>query len=554
MSGSTESTTATAGAVTPSMMGPLRHPLFARIWTASLVSNFGSLIQGVGAAWLMTSLSASADTVALVQASSSVPMLAFALVAGAIADIYDRRLVMMLAQGLMFVFSAALAVMTWMGLITPFSLLVFTFLIGCGNALNSPSWQASVGEQVPREDLPRAIALNSMGFNLARSLGPAIGGLIVAAAGPFAAFLLNALSYLGLIGVLAGWKRPKGTRPLPAERLAPAVFDGLRYVVLSPVISTMLVRILAFGFSGAAIWALAPLVARTVLHGGPTTYGLLLGGLGVGAVCGALASTWLRELHSRETVVRAAALAFALSMGVVAVSSSLLLTLVALFLGGVGWVLTTSSLNISVQIFSPGWVVGRSVSLFQTALFGGLAIGSWAWGAVAQTWGIPFAIGLSAVACVGTVGLGLRWPLPTRERPDLAPARGGGIEVPVEPTRGVVVVTVEYRVDEADGPAFVAAMIEKRRIRRRDGARRWSLLQDLYDGEVWLERFQSPSWTEHLRQRNRTTVSDKHIEDKVRAFHKGDRPPAIHRFLERLPGPAREFEASRPPASDATLP
>lgn len=545
------SETPTAGAVTPSLMGPLRQPLFARIWVATLVSNFGGLIQGVGAAWLMTSLSTSADAVALVQAASSTPILIFALLSGAVADIYDRRVVMLLAQAVMFVFSAALAAMTFFGWVTPASLLLLTFLIGCGNALNSPAWQASVGEQVPADDLPRAIALNSLGFNLARSLGPGIGGFIVAAAGPFAAFLANAVSYLGLIGVLLGWKRTRPTPALPAERLAPAVFDGVQYARMSPVISAILIRTFVFGASAASIWALAPLVARDVLKGGPATYGLLLGALGIGAVGGALASSRLRARFTREQVVRAAGLAFSLSMALTALSHSLPLTMGALLIGGVGWVLTQSSFNISIQTFSPGWVVGRAVSLFQTALFGGLAAGSWLWGRAADMSSIPVAIGISAAACLVATGLGLRWPLPTRERPDLAPARGGGLEVALEPTRGVVVVTVEYKIDEADRTDFAAAMIEKRRIRRRDGARRWSLSQDLVHPEVWIERFQSPSWTEHLRQRSRTTVSDRHIEEKVRAFHRGEAPPLIRRFWERIPG--QETEGPRTAAHEAHL-
>lgn len=547
------SETPTAGAVTPSLLGPLRKPLFARIWTANLVSNFGGLIQGVGAAWLMTSLSTSADTVALVQAASSTPMLAFALVAGAVADIYDRRLVMLTAQAMMFVFSAGLAALTFLGLVTPPVLLLFTFLIGCGNALNSPSWQASVGEQVGPEDLPRAIALNSLGFNLARSLGPGIGGLIVAVAGASAAFLVNAASYVGLIGVLIGWKRVRPPARLPAERLSGAVFDGVRYAWLSPVLFPLLARTFLFGAAASAIWALAPLVARTVLKGGPATYGLLLGGLGLGAVAGALASTQLRARFSREQVVRGAGLAFAASMALVAVSTSLPLTLAALLLGGFGWVLTQSSFNISVQIFSPAWVVGRAVSLFQTALFGGLAVGSWLWGQAAEAWGIPVAIGLSAAACAAATAFGLRWPLPTHARPDFAPARDGPLEVALQPTRGVVTVTVEYVVAEADRAAFLAAMVEKRRIRRRDGARRWSLSEDLVHPEVWVERFQSPSWTEHLRQRHRTTVSDRDIEDRVRAFHKGASPPLVRRFWERLPGPVTEQDHARP-AADPTLP
>jgi predicted MFS family arabinose efflux permease len=453
----------------------------------------------------------------------------------------------------MFVCSVGLAILTWLGMITPALLLAFTFLIGCGAALNAPAWQASVGEQVPREDVPRAIALNSMGFNLARSLGPAIGGLVVAAAGASAAFLLNACSYVGLIAVLATWRKPPPVRTLPAERLGPAMVAGVQFARLSPTISGVLVRAFAFGSMGSAIWALMPLVARVTLKGGPATYGVLLGGLGIGAVVGAFVSTRLRERFSSELVVRFAGLAFGAAIAVTAFSTLLPLSLAALLLAGAGWVLTLSSFNVTVQVNSPGWVVGRTMALLQSGVFGGLASGSWAWGHVAEVLGLPWAIGLSAAATAATVLLGLRWPLPVLERPNLAPARAGGAQQPTavaEASHGAVIVTVEYQVSEADADAFIAAMVEKRRIRTRDGARRWTLMQDLTQPELWLERFHSPSWVEHLRQRYRTTVADQAIEERVRSFHKGDAPPRIRRLIQRLPG---SWHPGEPP-THVTLP
>src|SRR4051794_25200280 len=245
-----------------STLAPFRHGIFLAIWTASLVSNFGSLIQGVGASWLMTSIAPSADMVALGQAASSLPIMLFSLLAGATADVWDRRLVMLVAQVAMLLISAALSALAYFGLVTPWLLLGLTFLLGCGAALYGPAWQPSVGEQVPRHVLPAAIALNSLGFNIARTVGPAIGGIVVAAAGAQAAFLLNALSYIGLIIVLLTWKRPVTPDPLPPETVGAAMRAGLRYVRLSPAIRTVLVRSLAFGLCGSAVWALMPLIAR----------------------------------------------------------------------------------------------------------------------------------------------------------------------------------------------------------------------------------------------------------------------------------------------------
>src|SRR3954453_4206497 len=317
-----------------STLAPFRHRIFLAIWTASLVSNFGSLIQGVGASWLMTSIAPSADMVALVQAASSLPIMLFSLLAGAAADLWDRRNIMLVAQAAMLLISAALSFLAYLGLVTPWLLLGLTFLLGCGAALYGPAWQSSVGEQVPRDVLPAAVALNSLGFNIARTVGPAIGGSVVAAASAQAAFLLNALSYIGLIVVLLTWKRPAVPSPLPPENVGAAMAAGLRYVRLSPTIRTVLVRSLAFGLCGSAVWALMPLIARDLVGGGPLTYGLLLGAFGAGAVAGALVSTGLRERYAPEGVVSGATLGFAGASVFVAHSPFLVLTLAALLVGG----------------------------------------------------------------------------------------------------------------------------------------------------------------------------------------------------------------------------
>lgn len=277
-----------------SPLAPFRHDIFRTIWIASLASNFGGLIQAVGAAWLMTSISQSVNMVALVQASTSLPIMLFSLVSGALADNFDRRRIMLVAQSFMLAVSALLTVCAYYGIVTPWLLLIFTFLLGCGTALNNPSWQASVGDMVPRDDLPAAVALNSMGFNLTRSVGPAIGGAIVAAAGAAAAFAANTLSYFAILFALARWKPVAPENRLPRETLGRAVSAGLRYVAMSPNIGKVLVRGFAFGLSASAILALLPLVARDLVGGGPLTYGVMLGAFGVGAIGGALLSARLR--------------------------------------------------------------------------------------------------------------------------------------------------------------------------------------------------------------------------------------------------------------------
>ena len=307
----------------PTALSPMRYPVFRAVWFASLLANFGALIQSVGAAWLMISIAQSADMVALVQASIALPIMLLSLVAGALADNRDRRVVMLGTQVFMLAVSVVLAACAWAGLITPWLLLLFTFLIGCGSAFNAPAWQASVGDMVPRTELPGAVALNSLGFNIARSVGPAIGGAIVAAAGAAAAFAVNAASYVALIVVLARWRPVRAPAILPRESLGVAMAAGIRYVSMSPAIRTVLLRSAIFGAGASGLMALMPLVAKDLLGGGPLDYGLMLGAFGVGAVAGAIGAARLRRTFSTETIVRCACVAFAIAAAIAGLSTHL---------------------------------------------------------------------------------------------------------------------------------------------------------------------------------------------------------------------------------------
>jgi MFS family permease len=458
-------------------------------------------------------------------------------VSGATADIWDRRLVMLMAQGLMLVVAAVLTVIAYLGLITPWTLLGLTFLLGCGIALYGPAWQSSVGEQVPRADLPSAVALNSLAFNIARTTGPAIGGVIVAKAGPPAAFLVNGLSYLGLIIVLALWRRPRPAPFLPPENMFMAMGAGVRYARLSPDIRTVLIRGAAFGVLGSSIWALMPLIARDLIGGDAVTYGVLLGAFGSGAVLGALGSTSLRKRYTNEVIVRASTAGFGIGTVVTAVSSWHALSMVALMMGGASWVLALSTFNVTVQTSSPRWVVGRTVAIYQMVTFGGLSIGSWLSGVVANHLGLKICLVSSGALMAISALLGRRLPLRQPEGLNLDPSRTWSSENRAQLDRlidtGPVVVTVEYRIAVEDAEAFRLAMRELRRIRRRDGAKRWSLMQDMAAPEIWIERYHSPNWVEHLRRHHRFTVSDREIERKVLDFHQGDEPPRVRHLIER---------------------
>lgn len=518
---------------------PLAVAIFRAVWLASMASNFGGLIQSVGASWMMTSLGASAEMIALVQTSTSLPIMLLSLWAGAIADNLDKRKVMLAAQTFMFIASLGLAAAAWSGIMTPWLLLSLTFLIGCGTALNSPAWQASVGDMVPRASLPSAVALNSMGFNIARSAGPAVGGAIVAMAGAAAAFLVNALSYVGLMVVLARWRPDEPPRLLPRERIGVAMGAGLRYVAMSPSIRLVMIRATIFGFAASAVPAMMPLVARDVIQGGALTYGLLLGCFGLGAVGGALSSGWLRQRLSTEALVRVATIAMAAGASTIGVSPYLPITFLALAVAGGGWVIALSTFNVSVQMSSPRWVVARALAVYQMAVFGAMAGGSWMFGIVTEHQGPVWALHLAAALQLGGILLGLWLAMPAIEAGNLDPQdrwREPDTTVPIEPRSGPIVITIEHRVAVENVPAFLAAMDERRRIRRRDGARGWTLLRDLADPQLWIERYHVPTWLDYVRHNQRRTLADMPNSDDLRTLRLGEGEPVVHRMIERQTG------------------
>lgn len=519
-------------------LAPLNHPVFRAVWITSLVTNFGGLIQSVGAAWMMSSI-ASAQMVALVQASVTLPIMLLSLAAGALADTVDRRKIMLAAQTFMLLVSAGLSVMTYLGLITPWVLLSFTFLIGCGVAFNGPAWQASVGDMVPRADLAGAVTLNSMGFNMARSVGPAIGGLIVAAAGAAAAFAVNAFSYIGLLIVLFRWKPDRPKQTLPREGLLAAMAGGVRYAFLSPRVTAVLLRAVVFGVGASAVQALMPLVAREG-GGGPLVFGLLLGAFGVGAVGGALFVGKLRAKYETETIVRVAGLTFAVAAATIGYSPWLILTLPALMIAGAGWVLVLSTFNVTVQMSVPRWVVARALALYQMAAFGGMAGGSWLWGSLAHSQGLDTALGLSSGVLLLSVVIGLRVPLPSTANLNMDLLRRWTepeTQLPIEPRSGPVVVSIAYRIREEDIDAFLAVMDDRRRVRRRDGARQWRLLRDLAEPDVWVEKYQTATWLDYIRHNQRITQADADIAERIRALHQGPDKPVVHRLIERTTAP-----------------
>lgn len=517
-------------------LAPFKNQTFRTIWIASLASNFGGLIQAVGAAWMMTSISSSQDMVALVQSSTTLPIMMFSLIAGALADNFNRRSIMLTAQLFMLAVSIALTIFAYLDLLTPWLLLCFTFFLGCGVALNNPAWQASVGDIVSREMLPQAVTLNSVGFNITRSVGPAIGGAVVAAAGAAAAFALNAASYVALMYALLRWKPERRDDALPRETLLRALSAGLGYVSMSPNILNVLFRGMLFGFSASAILALLPIVARDLVSGGPLTYGIMLGCFGVGAIGGAMSNARLREKLTSERIVQFAFLGFAASSSVIALSTNTALTAIVLIVPGACWVLALSLFNTTVQLSAPRWVVGRALSFYQTTTFGGMAVGSWIWGVGAENLGVSVSLSLASLAMLVGGLAGLRNPLPQFTDVDLSPLNKFNepmLRLDLQPRSGPIVLQIDYEIAEQDIPEFLTLMARRRRVRIRDGARQWALMRDLEHPEIWTETYHTATWADYVRHNRRRLQVDEEIWDAIRKLHKGVEGPRVHRMIER---------------------
>jgi predicted MFS family arabinose efflux permease len=424
-------------------------------------------------------------------------------------------------------------------------------------ALFGPAWQSSVSEQVPAETLPSAVALNGISYNIARSFGPAIGGIVVASAGAVAAFAVNTLLYLPLLVVLFLWNRVSEPSRLPRERLNRAIVSGVRYINHSPSIKIVLTRTLITGIIGGSVSALMPLVARDLLHGGAQTYGIMLGAFGMGAVIGALNIGLVRRRMSGEAAVRACTLSMAGAIAAVGLSDQPVLTAAALVLAGAVWMLAVALFNIGVQLSAPRWVAGRSLAAFQASIAGGIAIGSWGWGHLTDIAGVEVALLVSAalMALSPLLGLWLRMP-PVGARNEDATEMLADPEVRLSLTgrSGPLVVEIEYRVAQDNARAFHNVMQDVQFSRQRNGAYGWSIARDIADPELWTERYHCPTWLDYLRQRNRATQSERELHQKAIAFHLGPEPIRVRRMLERPFGSVRWREESPDRAANDVLP
>jgi predicted MFS family arabinose efflux permease len=521
-----------AATVASSPWSPFRHPAFTVLWTATVVSNVGSWMYSAASGWLMTSLNPDPFIVAMVQVATSLPLFLFAMPAGALADIVDRRRFLIVSEIVITVVAAIFAAIVWLGRATAENLLLFTFIIGVGGALTAPAWQAIVPQLVPKRDLQPAIAANSVGVNISRAIGPALAGVIVAPWGIAAPFWLTAISNLGIVGALLWWRAPeKGQRRLPVERFGHAIRTGFRHARYNPHLRATLIRGAAFFLFASAYWALLPLVARQQIAGGPGLYGFLLGAIGAGAVAGAFALRWLKAKLGADGLVAAGSVGTALAMVLFALARDPATALAASIVAGGSWIAVLASLNLSAQVALPEWVRGRGLAMFVTVFFGALTVGSALWGQLAAMIGLPAAHLAAAAGALVAIPLTWRWKLQTGAGVDLTPSMHWPVPIvahEVEHDRGPVLVTVEYRIDPRDREPFLAALESLSYQRRRDGAYEWGIFEDAAEPGRMVETFLVDSWLEHLRQHERVTNADRALQDIVRRFQTTGAPKVTH--------------------------
>jgi MFS family permease len=515
-----------------SLWRPLRVPTFRHLLVADVLSDIGTFMQGVGAAWLMVSLGAGPAYVALTQTASSLPFFLLALPAGSAGDIFDRRKLVLATESWMMAVALLLAALTIGGYMSPWLLLALTFALSAGDAFETPTWRAILPELVPKDDLAAASALNGIEFNLARAVGPALAGVVIAASGIATAFVLNVASFFGVILVVMRWKRPIHERSAPPETLVGATAAAIRYVRNSPAILTVVVRTGIVMFFSSALFALLPSVARTV-NKTAVGYGLLLGCFGLGAIVGAFIMQWARGRWSTEVVVSTGVVILGLVLVTMSALHRLSTLSPILLVGGAAWIIFISLINALVQSLAPDWVRARVLAIFILVYQGSFAAGSAFWGALAQRANIRAALVYAGIGTIGSVMFVLFAKLPDTTG-DLSPWNHWRMPIVVEEVeahlrQGPVLVTVEYQVVREREAEFVQAINEYARIRRRDGAYRWGIFRDTEAANRFLETFLVSSWAEHLRQHQRQTQSDEALEQRIRTCIAID--PKVHHLI-----------------------
>lgn len=521
------------GSASSSSFAPLRQTVFAVLWVATIVGNIGSFVRDVASAWIMTDLSSSPTAVAMVQAAATLPVFLLAIPAGVLSDILDRRKFLIAIQILLACVSTSLLLLSASGMQSVTSLIMLTFLGGVGAALMAPTWQSIVPELVGKKDLRNAVALNSLGINISRAIGPALGGLVLASAGASVAYGVDVISYVFVGVALLWWKRLPSANDALSEEFMGAFRAGLRYAKASKELHVVLIRAFFFFAFTSAVWALLPLVARKLLAGDAGFYGILLSAVGLGAIIGAMVMPKLRVYGSADALLLVAAVAAALVMGVLALAPPQWIAVVSLLVLGMAWIMALTIMNGAAQAILPNWVRGRSLAVYLTVFNGAMTIGSLSWGGVAQLLGIQPTL---VVGALGVVIVGLlfhRLKLPKGEL-DLMPSHHWPepmISEPLPHDRGPVMVLIEYNIDKAERQEFLKTLHKLSNERRRDGAYEWGVTEDTAMPGIIVEWFLVESWAEHLRQHQRVSNADADIQQTLLRFHQGEQPPQVRHLL-----------------------
>jgi MFS family permease len=517
----------------PGTFAPLRRSLFAVIWTATVLGNVGTFMRDVSSSWLVTEMSASPAAVAMIQAAGTLPVFLLAIPAGVLSDILDRRRFLIAIQIMLGIVSSTLAFLSWTGAVTVESLVILTFLGGVGAALATPAWQAITPELVPRSDLKGAVALNSLGINIARSIGPALGGFLLAGLGAAAVYGLDVVTYILVAGALLWWRREADADDGLREHFGGALRAGLRYAHASHDLHRILWRAVLFFAFASAVWALLPIVARQEIGGGPGFYGLMLGSVGAGAILGALLLPRARARLGQDRLVLAMSLVTAGATTLLALTNSEVVAIIATFVLGIAWIAMLTTLNSTMQAILPNWIRGRGLAIYLTAFNGAMAAGSLGWGFLAQEITTDTTLIVAGAGLAIAALLAHRAPLPSGEG-DLTPSLHWpepAMAEPIAHDRGPVMIMVTYRVQQADRSAFLTALERLSEGRRRDGAYAWGVSEDAADPEHIVEWFFVESWAEHLRQHKRVSKADADIQAETRRFHQGTEPPLVQHFL-----------------------
>lgn len=509
-------------------LAPFSIAAFRVIWICNLFANLGTWAQSVAAAWVVTEAHASPLMVAMIQVASALPLVLLSIVSGVLADNHDRRKIMLVGLTVELSGAALVTVLAFLGYLDPLLLIMSILWLSLGSSITIPAWQAAVNEQVPQRMLGDAVLLNSVNYNVARAVGPAIGGLLLSATGASWVFLFNCVCYASLIWAIWQWRREVPKRTLPPEHIFEGVIAALRFTQYSSVTRLVMLRSAVFGLSASAIWALLPLLAHRNPDGSASVYGYMLGALGLGAIIASTVVSKARQWLGSSRLISFAAATLAVVMLTLGWVDNLWVIFPALIVGGSCWIAAVATYNSAVQILVPDWVKARALALYQTAIYGGLAAGSFLWGHFAETMGVQGT--LIAAGCLLLISVALLYNsrLPELDASNIARAPGG---VPGQPTfefnpeRGAVLVSIEYRIPAERTRDFVRAAKPLRRLRLRNGAERWALYRDVSNPEIWQELLLVDNWIGHLRMLDRLTIEDKTIIDNVTSLHAGDTPP-----------------------------